>query len=123
MNVNYYEFSGFENVFLEDSFILDLTITPLIFTIELELVLTEKHKLYHKPSPGEAHCYRKAQILFTNVKSLIWTNKIQAPNKDITGETDFGNIDSFILSGEIYKIDGEIGNIEVVGDTPKLEVY
>lgn len=123
MKVNYYEFAAFENVFLEDSFVLDLTITPLIFTIDLELVLTQNHSLYHKPLPNEAHCYRKARILFINVKSLIWTNKIQTPNKDITGETDFGNIESFILSDGIYKIDGEIGNIEVVGDAPKLEVY
>ncbi len=46
MQVNYYEFEGFENIFLEDSFILDLKITPLIFTIDLEIVLTKNHFLY-----------------------------------------------------------------------------
>lgn len=123
MEVNYYEFAGFENVFLEDSFILDLKITPLVFTIDLDLVLTEKHRLYHKPLPHEAYCYRKARILFSNVKSVVWRNKIHEGSKDLTGEMDFGNIDSFVLIDGIYKIDGDLGNIEIVGDAPKLEFY
>ena len=123
MKVNYYEFEGFENTFLEDSFVLDLMITPLIFSIKLELVLTPEHPLYQKPLPGEAHCYRKAQIIFPNVKSVVWRDKIQTAYRDATGDTDFGTLDGFILTDGIYKIDGDIGNIEVVSEAPKLGIY
>jgi hypothetical protein len=123
MKINYFNFEGFENIFLEDSFVLDIKITPLILLIDVEIVLTSNHILYQKPLPNEFHCYRKAQISFSNVKSIKWTDKIKSPNKDLSGEVDFGNIDEFFLADEIYKIFGELGDIEIVSDSPKLEIY
>jgi len=123
MKVNYYDFKGFENIFLEDSFVLNLIITPLIFTIDLELILTQNHFLYQKPLPNELYCYRKAQIKFSNVESIIWTDKIQQPLTDASGEMDFGNIDEFLLIDGTYKIFGELGNLEIIGNPPELEMY
>ena len=36
---------------------------------------------------------------------------------------DFGNIDEFFLTDGIYKIFGELGNLEIIGDAPKLEIF
>lgn len=123
MKINYSKFEGFENTFLEDSFVLDFEITPLIFSIDVEIVLTKNHFLYQKPLPKEFHCYRKAQIIFSNIQSIKWTDKIQKPSKDLSGELDFGNIDEFFLDDKIFKIFGDLGDIEIVSDSPKLEIY
>ncbi len=121
MEVNYYEFAGFEQIYLEDSYILDLKITPLILLIYMEIVLTENHFLYRKPLPNEHYCCRKAQITFSNVESVVWTEKIKGSYRDATGEIDFGNIDTFVLTNGIYKITGDLGNLEIISEMPKLE--
>lgn len=123
MKKNYYELPNFENIYLEDSHVLDLLIMPLKLTIDLEVVLTENHFLYQKPLPGEQYCYRKARITFLNIESLSWKEKIKQPFKDASGEIDYGNIDSFIFSEKTYKIVGDIGEIEIISDAPSLEIY
>ncbi len=122
-SISYEKFEGFENVFLEDSFVLDLKITPLTFIIDLEIILAESHSLYTKPLKNELYCYRKAQISFLNVESVIWTNKISKAFTDATGEIDFGNIDEFILENGIYKIWGDLGNFEIKCEKLNLEIF
>lgn len=121
MKVDYYKFPSFENTFLEDSYVLNFKVIPLIISMEMEIVLTENHFLYQKPLPNEMYCYHKGLITFSNVQSIKWEDIIKHPSKDATGEVDYGNIDEFILINGIYKITGELGNIEIISDTPKLE--
>lgn len=123
MNKNYYELPNFENIFLEDSYVLDLLITPVKLTIDLEVVLTENHFLYRKPLPSEQYCCRKAKITFLNVEFVSWKEKIKQPYKDALGEIDYGNIDSFIFVDNTYKISGDIGELEIISDVPSLEIY
>lgn len=91
--------------------------------IDLELIVTENHFLYQKPFPNELYCYRKAQISFSNVESVSWSNKIKQPSTDASGETDFGNIDEFFSIDGTYNIIGELGEVKIIGDAPKLEIY
>ncbi len=69
------------------------------------------------------YCYRKAQISFSNVKSLFWTDKNSQYSTDASGEIDFGNIDEFFLVDGIYKIFSGLGDFEIISDKPKLEIY
>ena len=61
MKINYSEFEGFENTFLEDSFVLDFKITPLIFSIDVEIVLTKNNFFFKNfcmhTLPMDLNCY------------------------------------------------------------------
>ena len=120
--LKYENFSGFEDVYLEDSYVLGIDITLQTVTIDLEVVLNEKHPLYKNPSLNEQYCYRKGQIIFPNCKEVNWIEKSMFPYKDATGEVDYGNIDSFVLINGRYKIEGDLGRLDIISDSPILEI-
>jgi hypothetical protein len=93
--MNYYEIPLLSNFYLEDSYVLaiDEGVNSLVF--ELEAVLTEKHSKYEKPRDGEQYCYRRVSLRFLKIDSLEWLDRKLLVFSDSSGESDYGNIDSF----------------------------
>ena len=118
----YNQFSGFENVYLEDSYLLDIQINPSSIEFSLLVVLNEQHLLYSPPVSDEQYCFRKGILRFPNVAQIRWLEKSMTPYTDATGTVDYGNIDNFYLAGEYYYVSGDWGSLEIKSSPPSLVV-
>ncbi|GAA0612441.1 hypothetical protein [Streptomyces crystallinus] len=124
MHHNYPSFPGFENVSLEDSYVLDITVHPGVLTLELDLLLLPGHPLYGTPLPGERACFRPATVVFSSVRDLHWTGQsVIKPAIDASGSADFGSVDSLARLDAGYKIVGDWGEINLQSDAPSLSIY
>lgn len=120
--VPYSQFRGFEYVYLEDSYVLDIQINPSSVEFSLLVVFTEQHPLYSPPLPGEQYCYRSGLLRFPNVERVEWLEKSMMPSTDATGAVDYGNIDEFYLADGHYYLSGDWGRLEIKSSPPSLEV-
>jgi hypothetical protein len=120
-NVPYYEIPGFEEVFLEDSWVMDIQDHPSGVTFFLNAVLREKHPLYQPRLPGQQYCYRGAHLKFRNPSKVNWVRKTMSPAVDATREIDFGNIDMFYFFSGHYYLSGEWEELDVVSAAPTIE--
>lgn len=107
--LNYWQFPGFENIYLEDSYVLSINAKTSI-QILLEAVLTENHSLYTQPLPGEQYCYRRMIVNFPHPQTIA----------DPDGSVDYGNIDEFFRADGKYYLRGEWGELTIVSDPPLL---
>ena len=117
---NYYEWEAFSNVYLEDSFVLHIfeSINEICFSVEF--VLTEDHPCYTKPGNDKQYCYRTGKIIFRNLESYYWMERNEISFVDKSGERDYGNIDSFVLSNEGYRLSGDWG--ELIVRSPSVQL-
>ncbi|MFC0843729.1 hypothetical protein ACFH04_08345 [Streptomyces noboritoensis] len=53
MHDDYPSFPGFENVSLQDSYVLDIAVHPGTLSLHLDLLLLPTHPAYAPPLPGE----------------------------------------------------------------------
>lgn len=118
-HLNYWEFNGFENVYLEDSYVLDIHASTSV-EICIEAVLTENHFLYAQPLAGEQYCYRQMTIKFAHphTYNLVLQNINPIPDPD--GSVDYGNIDEFFSDDGKYYLRGEWGELTTVSEPPLL---
>ena len=117
----YYEWRYFENIYLEDSYVLEIKESNEQLSFIMDIVLHENHYLYSKPLQGEQYCYKKGKIVFRRLNSIKWISRNLKPIIDIDGTEDFGNIDCFELSSDGYYIEGEWGEVIVDSAPPVLE--
>lgn len=118
MDYNFIE--GFKNIYLEDSFLLDVKEDSNSISFFVEAALLNGHELYHNPLKGEAHCYKKCEIKFPEVKMVNWVKKFFEPVQGCDEEIDYGNIDNFTFSEAGYHISGEWGDVLIKSDEPFL---
>ncbi|MGW0572172.1 hypothetical protein [Streptomyces tauricus] len=124
MHDNYPSFPGFENVSLEDSYVLDIAVHPGVLTLELDLLLLPGHLRYGTPLPGERACFRPATVVFSSVRDLHWTGQsVIKPAIDASGSADFGSVDSLARLDASYKIVGDWGEINLQSDAPSLSIH
>ncbi len=64
----YWRLGGLEDVYLEDSWVLDIVARPGTVRFDMDFVLRESHGSYHAPTPGEQYCYKRGRLLFFDVK-------------------------------------------------------
>jgi len=119
--VPYYEISGFEDVFLEDSWVYEIREDSSELVFSLDFVLREKHKLYAPPLSNEQYCYRRGYIRFHKPSAVTWLRKTMTPYVDVTGEADFGNIDTFYFFGDHFHLEGGWGELEIVSPPPTID--
>lgn len=119
--MNYWELAGFENLYLEDSWVLNIEATPGALVLQCDLVLLESHPDYTGLLAGEQYCYRRARIRFQQVRTLLWRDQMYRPAKDASGERDYGSIDSFTRSGDTSEVGGDFGLIVVDSEAPEIE--
>lgn len=119
--VDYWKFSGFEYIYLEDSYVLKIETGPMVEII-VEAVLRDSHPLYEAPKPGEQYCYRTGKIIFPLVRNFHWVKKNMVPTIDPDGSADYGNIDEFYLLDGAYRILGQWGELNIESEPPYFEV-
>ncbi|MDR6435180.1 hypothetical protein J2790_000301 [Paenarthrobacter nicotinovorans] len=108
----YFEHEVFWGFYLEDSWVLDIYASRGQLVITAEFVLTEEHPSYAPARFGEQYCYRKGVLVFEGVKDLTWTGQLSSrPSRDPDGSVDYGNIDSLIIEGDHYTVEGGLGTI------------
>ncbi len=118
---NYWSIPGFEDIYLEDSWVLSIETGESTLTIAVDFVLRESHPLYQAPQSGEQYCYRRGLIHFGSVTALSWTGQGAVPATDAAGEHDLGSFDEFEVKDNSFTISGDFGRIEVVAPRPTVE--
>ncbi len=117
----YYEWDQFKDIYLEDSFVLGIEEFEKEISFTLEAVLTEKHPMYSPPNQDEQYCYKRARLVFKDLKSVKWLERNSEPFTDADGSEDYGNIDCLELSLEGYHLLGDWGEVIICSETPSLE--
>lgn len=117
----YYNVPSLKNVYLEDSYVIDIREGPVAIEFILDLVLTEFHSAYEPPAAGTQYCYRAAKLIFPNLKTVHWTRRSMRPAVDADSRVDYGNIDSLEVSNGRYTMEGDWGRVEIVSDEPEIE--
>jgi hypothetical protein len=113
---------GLENVYFEDSFVLDIVARRDEVVFSLDLVLTPDHPMYRPPGAAERHCYRRAELVFGGVRELRWRNSDVPPSRDASGEIDLGNIDSLTAVGGAYELEGDWGSMRIEAATAEIRL-
>lgn len=88
-------FPVLQGVYLEDSWVLDVSPSEDACAFHLEAVLTPDHPRYRSPHAGEQQCYAGATLLLTSASPISFHRSDMQPATDATGESDWGNIDTF----------------------------
>jgi hypothetical protein len=110
----YQAFPELSGTYLEDSWVLSVSVENEEVTFDLDLVLTPEDPSYHPPQRGEQHCYVRASLVISSPEGLTFNRSEAPPAVDASGEKDFGNIDSFTNVGEDrWQIEGCWGTLEV----------
>lgn len=117
----YYQLEGFQNLYLEDSYVLDIQESPSEVVFKMEVVLTEQHLLYSPPT-NEQYCYKKAAIRFSGLENVVWIEKDFQKFYDSSSEYDYGNIDSFYLLDGWYFLTGDWGEVKIRSLDPKVVI-
>lgn len=121
MKSNYFDIKDFENVYLEDSWVLKIKTDSDTAEFLLDVVLTENHPLYTQPKQNEQYCFKRAAINFSEVTAVIWIEVNMIAFTGAAGEIDFGNIDSFIYDGEYYNLSGDWGELKIQSGKPTIK--
>lgn len=116
----YHELPGFEDVYLEDSWVLAVCEGSDGLRFHLDMVLTEQHPKWTPPKPDAVYSYTSASLEFLNPRRVEWTRGPGPPATDASGELDWGNIDSFTWDESRYELEGDWGAVIVEGDSPRL---
>jgi hypothetical protein len=116
----YHELPGFEHVYLEDSWVLEVLDAADEFRLRIDVVLTEQHPRWTTPKPDEVYSYASASLVFANPRRVEWTRQAGHPATDASGEIDWGHIDSFIWDETRFELEGDWGAVIVEGDAPQL---
>lgn len=99
---------------LDESYVLGITASPGRLAMDVDFFLTPSHPHYQVPAIGEYGCYERGELVFENVTSIRWSGQGLLPARDLTGETDYGHIDSFESAGGEYSLGGDWGQLDVV---------
>ncbi|WP_094025494.1 hypothetical protein [Nocardia cerradoensis] len=113
MTREYYEYPALAEVYLEDSYVLQISDTSGSVRFVLDAVLKPGHPAYREPLPGEEYCYVRAELVFVDVSKTDWISRSSQTYRDATGEEDLGNIDSFVNSGAFYELEGDWGKVHI----------
>ena len=113
----------FKFIYLEDSFVLGINVTPTSVDILVDAVLTPEHSLYTPPKVGELYCYKKGYIKFVNVVEVEWKEKNMRPSTDLNGTVDYGNIDYFYQEDGHYFIGGEWGDLKITTNKEPILIF
>lgn len=110
---SYYSIAGLEAVYLEDSFVLAVSVRPHEVDFVVDVVLTESHPEYSEPRHGEQYCYRRGRIRFLETRQVSWRMDGAQAAYDATGEADFGGFDRFEIESGRYFVAGDFGVLEI----------
>jgi len=119
----YVELPGFEELVLEESYVLGIEAVPGAVTFAVDFVLTPGHPAYAPPPEDENESYRRGTMRFTGVKRLEWSGQGAPPATDATGEADYGHIDDLQWDDNRFELEGDWGRMVLEAErvTPSLD--
>ena len=82
---DYTDFDGFDQVYLEDSWVVAIMATPGRLLFRCEIVLREGHPMHRTKRVEEQYCYGMGVIDFKQVASLHWDDQGRPPSRDPDG--------------------------------------
>lgn len=109
--MNYHELPLLKNIYLEDSYVLNIKEKKEFLAFNLEVALAEENPSYTPPIPGEQYCYKRAALIFYGVSSVNWLERRFSEAKDESGSVDYGNIDVFRIDDDMYTLSGDWGTV------------
>lgn len=118
MTENYDEYETLKGVYLEDSFVLDISEGPGFIRFTLEAVLTPENPRYSAPKPDESYCYLNSVLIFEGITNSTWEHRTFRKYKDSSGEEDYGNIDSLLTLEDGYRVEGDWGSVRIWSACP-----
>lgn len=113
MTADYTLIKPLSGIYLERSYVLDITEAPGSIEFILEAVLTPESEKYHPPNPGEQYCYMNGELTFSGITRTDWISRSFQKYTDATGEIDYGNIDALITYADGYQLEGDWGTVRV----------
>jgi hypothetical protein len=128
---NYTEFEGgFNQVVLEESFVLNVKTTMSFVEIPMNFAVNENYPLYTPPEidpelePDEQpqYTYRRGRIFFPNMEEVRWQSRIQPYIDPASGSVDYGAIDYFYRMDGRYYLAGYWGEMDLISGPPILEI-
>jgi hypothetical protein len=122
MKINYYEIKQLSDIYLEDSYVINISENNNSLTFFLEFVLTEKNIKYSPPKEGETYCYKKGQLIFRNLNEIKWLEKNLQAFSSINDAIDYGNIDTFFQEDGIFYLSGDWGDVQIIGGSVDLMI-
>lgn len=110
---------------LHDSFILNWAHEDNQLSFELEASIWPESKYYSPPKNGEYTCYRKATLMFTNLKSINGLKSIELvpSTTDPDGSIDYGNIEALNKIDGGFNLSGDFGSVNIMGGELRFEVH
>lgn len=121
--VNYTEFEGgFNQVVLEESFVLNLKTTMSFVDFQMNFAVNEQYPQHTPPEEELDFSYRTGRIFFPNMEQVRWQSRIQPYIDPGTGSVDYGAIDYFYRVENTYFLAGYWGELEIVCGPPILEI-
>lgn len=116
----YYEWSTFHSIYLEDSFVIEIKESSDVISFVVEMVLTEEHPEYSCPKKDEQYYYKKGEIIFGEITGVRWLRRNTHPTFIGMENQDLGNIDFFELTQGSYHLAGEWGEVIINSASPEL---
>ena len=92
-----------KQIIFEESYVLEIINSNKTITFVLEAAISDDSQHYSKPINNQLFCYKKIQLIFDKITSVVWINEFS--NKKIRGiddEEDFGTIESFKFNNNKY---------------------
>ncbi len=123
--MNFTELEIFKGIDLTDSFVLYWELERNCLSFDLEASVWPESRYYSKPKDDEFTCYKKARLDFLNVDSIQGLKDMNqvTPSTDVSGEKDYGNIDSLIIDEDGFSLEGDFGEIAIKGGEIRFEFY
>lgn len=118
--IDYTALPGLTGVYLEDSYVLEIVEHTDHLVFRLDAVLTPEHASYRPPRPGKQYCYEFADLVLDDIVRVEWVKKSVHHFTDASGQTDRGNIDSFVFDGSVYALQGDWGALCVASGPPRF---
>lgn len=118
---NYWKFPSLENLYFEDSFVLEINSDPTKVEFLVETVLKENHPNYSPPKPREQYCYKNLNLLFSDAKEIIWIERSKNFYTDANNEIDYGNIDVFYQKQNYFYLYGDWGEVKIFDSSLSLK--
>ena len=112
----------FRGIDLNDSFVLGWRDEADKVVFNLELSIWPESPWYEKPRAQEYTCYKRGKLNFSGVREVSGFLPIKGipSSRDLNGTDDYGNIDVFRLHNDTYQVQGDFGDVEILGGNVSL---
>lgn len=118
----YGNWPALSELYLEDSYVLEILESPSCLIFQMEFVLREGHPKYRAPKQDEQYCYERGKLIFQGIRALRWLERTEVLSFDAKGEHDLGNIDQLYQENGWYMASGDWGEVTFMAQNIEVEM-